>query len=97
MASLFTLKVKRGQEIRKIESHVKGVIVLGLTKRGHRVVIGARLGKAYSDERKLFLAKIEESLHKGIKDEVRKLAAKSESESRYLQEALSHRVFHRHN
>ncbi len=112
----FYQRVKRGQEIRKIKSHVKGVIVLGLTKRGHRVVIGASLGKAYSDERKLFLnwlkgsklkeeglylvgdklygmstqvlkgvvkrgwvpvVKVEESLHKGIKDEVRKLAAKS--------------------
>lgn len=56
MASLFTLRVKRGQEIRKIKSHVKGVVILELTKRGHRVVMGARLGKAYSDERKLFLA-----------------------------------------
>ena len=112
----FYQRVKRGQEIRKIKSHVKGVIVLGLTERGHRIVMGASLGRAYSDERKLFLSwlnesklkeeglylvgdklygistqvlkeivkrgwipviKIEESLHKGIKEEIRKLAAKS--------------------
>jgi len=112
----FYQRAKRGQEIRKIKSHVKGVIVLGLTERGHRIVMGASLGRAYSDERKLFLSwlngsklkeeglylvgdklygmstqvlkeiikrgwipviKIEESLHKGIKEGIRKLAAKS--------------------
>jgi hypothetical protein len=51
----FYQRAKRGQEIRKIKSHVKGVVILGLTERDHRVVIGASLGKAYSDERKLFL------------------------------------------
>jgi len=93
------------------------VVVLGLTKTGERIVLGASLDKAYSDERNLFLQwlkkrkprekqglylvgdklygmsievikevmkrgwipviKIEESLHRGIRDELRKIALKS--------------------
>jgi hypothetical protein len=110
-------RIKRGAEVRKIKSHVKGVVVLGLNEKGERIVLGASLDKAYSDERNLFLQwlrkrkprdkqglylvgdklygmstevikevmergwipviKIEESLHRGIRDKLRKIALKS--------------------
>ncbi len=42
----------RGAEVRRLRSHVKAVLVMGLV--GHsRVLIGASLGGAYSDERRL--------------------------------------------
>ena len=110
-------RIKRGAEVRKIKSHVKGVVVLGLNEKGERIVLGASLDKAYSDERNLFLQwlrkrkprdkqglylvgdklygmstevikevmergwipviKVEESLHRGIRDKLRKIALKS--------------------
>jgi len=51
----FYQRIKRGREVRKIKSHVKGVVVLGLNEKGERIVLGASLDKAYSDERNLFL------------------------------------------
>lgn len=41
-------RIKRGAEVRKIKSHVKGVVVLGLNEKGERIVLGAFLDKAYS-------------------------------------------------
>lgn len=39
---------KKRREVRKIKSHVKGVVVLGLNEKGERIVLGAFLDKAYS-------------------------------------------------
>ncbi len=51
----FRERIKRGREVRKIKSHVKGVVVLGLNvKTGERIVLGASLDKAYSPKETYF-------------------------------------------
>jgi hypothetical protein len=43
---------RRGEELRRLRSHVKGVVVVGVAG-GKRVLLGASLGPPYSDERRL--------------------------------------------
>ncbi|GAB6072406.1 IS5-like element ISAae1 family transposase [Venenivibrio stagnispumantis] len=51
-ADTYKLSWKRGKELRKVKSHVKTEILIGIVK-GIKVVIGVNTGKAYSDECKL--------------------------------------------
>lgn len=43
---------RRGKELRRLRSHVKGVVVVGAVGR-RRMLLGAALGPPYSDERRL--------------------------------------------
>ena len=43
----------RGKKIREVSSHVKVELVVGKIGNGKDVILGASMGKAYSDERKL--------------------------------------------
>jgi hypothetical protein len=46
-------RIKR-ERVRKIKSHIKGVVVLGLNEKGERIVLGASLDKAYSPRETYF-------------------------------------------
>jgi len=50
----FKLLWMRGKEIRRVKSHVKTELLVGVVK-GKAVVVGVNTGKAYSDECKLWM------------------------------------------
>ena len=54
----YYMKWLKGQELRKVRSHVKTVVLVGMVK-GKEVVVGVNVGRAYSDENKLLMPMLE--------------------------------------
>ena len=52
------MKWLKGQELRKVRSHVKAVMLVGMVK-GKEVVVGVNVGRAYLDENKLLMPMLE--------------------------------------
>ncbi len=54
----YYMKWLKGQKLRKVRSHVKAVVLVGMV-RGKEVVVGVNVGRAYSDENKLLMPMLE--------------------------------------
>jgi len=58
---LYPLRIYRGKEVRMVKSHVKLCVIIGVTVRGERVILGISSGDAYSSEIKLVRDALEQA------------------------------------